>query len=144
MPEASKDAIVFVTKSPSEMDVAARHVLSLGPHVILLQGVLGTGKTALVKVLCHLLGSPDEVTSPTFTLVNEYRDAREQPIYHIDLYRLKSLEDALQIGIEDYLLSGAWCFVEWPELILHMLDGAFVQVILEALPDGSRRIRILK
>jgi tRNA threonylcarbamoyladenosine biosynthesis protein TsaE len=144
MSETSAGILEFEIKKPEELVAVARAVLSLGAHTVLLKGDLGTGKTTFVKCICRLLGSADEVTSPTFTLVNEYRDAAGDPIFHIDLYRLQTLDEVLQIGIEEYLHSGAWCFIEWPEIMIPLVSGSFVEVTLEILPGGSRRIRILK
>lgn len=143
--ETPQHTEIFTVRNLVDLDPLALHIIGLGRKIILMQGELGAGKTALVKALCNALGSPDEVTSPTFTLVNEYRDRDDVAIFHIDLYRLESIEDALQIGIEDYLNSGTWCFIEWPELIRNIPDaGDVLKIYLETNPDESRRICILK
>jgi tRNA threonylcarbamoyladenosine biosynthesis protein TsaE len=127
------------------MDTIAREIISIGPRLILLQGELGAGKTTLVKAFCKVLGAADEVTSPTFTLINEYRDRNDEPIYHMDMYRLSTQDEALQIGVEDYLLSGHWCFIEWPSILTPLIGpGTCLRITLDILPDSTRRIRILK
>lgn len=143
--ETPQHTEIFAIGELADLDLLARHIIETGRKIILLQGELGVGKTALVKAVCRALGSSDEVTSPTFTLVNEYRDQDDLPIFHIDLYRLETLEDALQIGIEDYLNSGTWCFIEWPELILDLPDpDDALNIFIETNPDESRRMSILK
>lgn len=84
-------------------------------RVFLLFGEMGAGKTTLIKSLCLALGVSDTVNSPTFTLVNEYLDGHGDSVYHFDLYRLEKESEALDFGIEDYLCSGQYCFIEWPE-----------------------------
>jgi len=134
-----------MAQTPADLEGIALALLQSAARILLLTGELGAGKTTLVKALCKGLGSDDEISSPTFSLVNEYRDASDEPIYHIDLYRLTSLDEALGMGIEEYLNSGAWCFIEWPELIIPLVtDEIAVRVNLEPQDDGSRRIVILK
>ncbi len=135
--------MTFIAARPVDLGDIARLILQQGSRVILLKGELGAGKTELVRAFCRELGSTDEISSPTFALVNEYRDRQNSPIYHIDLYRLENIEAVLGIGIEHYLHSGAWCFIEWPEVISPILTGAVLTVSLEVLPDDRRRIVIL-
>ena len=135
----------FIAAAPQDLDAVARALLDTGKRILLLEGELGAGKTTLVIALCRALGSPDEVSSPTFSLINEYRDASDQPVFHIDLYRLSTQEEALRIGIEEYLYSGAWCFIEWPGLIEGLVgDDIATWIRIAALDDGTRRIAILK
>lgn len=84
---------------------------------------MGSGKTTLIQSICASLGVTDEVTSPTFSLVNEYRSASGNPIYHFDFYRIRNLEEVFDIGYEDYFYSGHLCLIEWPSLVAPLLEG---------------------
>lgn len=132
--------------SISELPAVAEKLLEyVGPEpsVMLLTGDLGAGKTTLVQSLCRALGASDTATSPTFSLVNEY-PLDKGVIYHIDLYRLETIEEALNIGLEEYLYSGHWCFIEWPQLIMPILDEPYWKVDISVLQDSERIFRILK
>ena len=107
--------------------------------VVALSGELGAGKTALVKGLARGLGIRQEVTSPTFTLVHEYRGGR-LPLYHIDLYRLVSFAEALNIGIEDYLAPDGITVIEWPEKIAELLPATTRRLRLEVVSNDERSI----
>lgn len=100
---------------------------------------MGTGKTTFIKALCEEMGVMDVINSPTFSIVNEYQaDHSGQVIYHFDCYRLDKLEDVLNIDAEDYLDSGAICFIEWPEVMEPILPADTIAVIIEEVADGSR------
>ena len=120
--------------------------LQIQPHkVIALHGEMGTGKTTLVHALCDHLGVQDAVSSPTFSIINEYefeKDNEPQTIYHIDLYRLKDEEEAVRTGVEDTLFSGAYCFVEWPEIAPEIFPEETLHVFMSLAEDGKRRIEI--
>lgn len=103
-------------------------------------GDLGAGKTTLIKQWMLKLGVNDPVTSPTFSVINEYR-YEEGAVYHMDLYRLKEVEELLEIGIEEYLYSDAICIFEWPNLVLELLDKDYIQVNIENI-EGVREITI--
>ena len=140
----------MIIPSAGEMDKAAEMLLRRypGPRVFTLTGDLGAGKTTLVQAYCARLGVHEPVTSPTFALANEYRycdpeTGQEKTVYHLDLYRLHTLEEALDIGILEYLDSGCPCFVEWPQLIEPLLPPDTVRIKLEILPDSSRKILFL-
>ena len=107
-------------------------------------GAMGAGKTTFIKAICKELGVEDEVTSPTFAIVNEYQPTithHSTPIiYHFDFYRIKRIEEAYDIGFEDYLDSGNLCFIEWPELIEELLPENTTRVTIREAEDGSRVI----
>lgn len=104
-----------------------------------LYGPMGVGKTTLIKSCCARLGVEDNVCSPTFAIVNEYTAADRSPVYHFDFYRLKRIEEAFDIGCEEYFDSGAYCFLEWPELVEPLLPERYVRVQLGER-DGLRHL----
>lgn len=103
---------------------------------------MGAGKTTFINEVCRQLGvETDATSSPTFALVNEYRsDTTAELIYHFDLYRLEELDEAMDMGIEDYLDCGALCLIEWPDVIDPILPTDVVEVTLSVNPDGSRSL----
>ena len=132
----------FITHSPAETEAvgaALGKVLQPGT-VIAYRGDLGAGKTAFTRGLANGLGAGDMVTSPTYTIVNEYLSGR-LPLFHFDMYRLRSADDLWDIGWEDYLDRGGVCAVEWSENVEEALDR-FILVNIEKIGDESRRITI--
>jgi tRNA threonylcarbamoyladenosine biosynthesis protein TsaE len=112
-----------------------------GRTVFAFNGQMGAGKTTFIKSVCMALGVSDVINSPTFAIVNEYRsDISGSLIYHFDFYRINTVQEACNIGTEDYLASGALCFIEWPEKVESLLpeDTVFVEIVEQA--DGSRRL----
>ena len=105
-------------------------------------GQMGSGKTTFIRALCEALGVTESVNSPTFAIVNEYLSGTGNPIYHFDFYRIKSLQEALDIGLEDYLYSGHLCLIEWPEYIEKLLPEETVRVAIEEQEDGSRIVKM--
>ena len=106
-------------------------------------GKMGAGKTTFIKALCKLLGVEDEVNSPTFAIINEYRsETTAELIYHFDFYRIKKLEEVYDLGYEDYFYSGALCFIEWPELVEELLPLDAKKVTITENSDGTRTITI--
>jgi len=107
-------------------------------------GEMGAGKTTFINALCRALGVDEtETSSPTFAIINEYRsDTTAELIYHFDLYRLKNYEEALEIGADDYMESGALCLLEWPEKIEEILPGDTVMINIRVNGDGSRSLDI--
>ena len=134
--------MVYVTNSPEETEAVGQAVAQhLAPGTVLAyEGDLGAGKTAFTRGLAKRLGAADRVTSPTYTIVNEYLTGR-LPLFHFDMYRLESSEDLWDIGWEDYLERGGICAVEWSENVKDALAGA-VSVRIEKLSETSRRITV--
>ena len=141
---ASKYKIMEIKiQSLDQIHEAARQFIeAMGDNTVFaLYGKMGAGKTTFIKAVCEELGVFDVITSPTFAIVNEYRsDIAGELIYHFDFYRIKKLEEVYDMGYEDYLYSGALCFIEWPELIEDVLPGDAVKVYIDELEDGSRKI----
>jgi len=113
-------------------------------RVFAFYGKMGAGKTTFVKAICEELGSEDVITSPTFSIVNEYT-THQSPIttdliYHFDFYRIKKLEEVYDMGYEEYFYSGALCLIEWPELIEDILPDDAVKVTIEEQADGTRKV----
>ena len=111
-------------------------------------GEVGAGKTTLIKAIGAQLGIQEEVTSPTYSLINEYEyvdtsSKQTNYLYHMDLYRLKTFEEALDIGIEDHLESEDYCFIEWPELIEGILPEDPIKISIEIVKDSERKIVLL-
>jgi len=104
-------------------------------------GKMGAGKTTFIKAVCEELGVEDVINSPTFAIVNEYMDGKGGPIYHFDFYRIKNLQEVMDLGYEDYVYSGYVCLMEWPELIENLLPDDAVKVTIEEEKDGGRLVR---
>ena len=120
--------------------VAGEFIQALGDRrVVAFQGKMGAGKTTFIKALCEQLGVCDMVNSPTFSSVNEYTDADGQTLaYHFDLYRLKSVAEALDMGAEDYFYSGHYCFIEWPDVADALLPDNCAEASIEEADNGAR------
>ncbi len=110
--------------------------------VLLFYGEMGVGKTTLIKEMVKQLGSSDQSSSPTFSLVNEYRTHKNEPLYHFDFYRINDESEALDMGVDEYLYSGHWCFIEWPDKVKNLLPLNAVAIHLTKNSDGSRSITI--
>lgn len=122
-----------------EITAVAQKILDFNPQkVILFNGEMGAGKTTLIKELCKILGAKNPTSSPTFSLVNEYQIIENQLIYHFDVYRLKNQNEALDMGIDDYLYSGNWCFIEWSEKIIDLIPESHSIITLSVTNDGKR------
>lgn len=105
----------------------------------LLEGNMGAGKTTLIKEVCRQLQVEDTVQSPTFSIVNEYRTREGHPVYHFDFYRINEVEEAVQIGAEDYFYSGEWCFVEWPSRVEAILPEEYLFVEIQVTSENTQR-----
>lgn len=126
----------------SNLDQVAEQLIeTISSKTILIYGDMGAGKTTLIKAIVKALGSHDEVSSPTFSIVNEYEIDNDK-IYHFDLYRVKDLEEAYNFGIEDYIYSENWAIIEWPKIIETILPESFDSIYLEIKPDNSRILKM--
>ena len=133
----------YTAATLSDLDKIAGLIIKKFPdeRVFALSGAMGAGKTTLIKSLCHVLGVADVVNSPTFALINEYRTAGGNPVYHFDFYRIKSHNEAFDMGYEEYFYSGNFCFIEWPEKIRQLLPERCVYISIAA--DDITRYRKL-
>ena len=109
-------------------------------RVFAFYGKMGSGKTTFIQEICKSLRSSDRVTSPTFAIVNQYFTETGTAVYHFDFYRLKSLEEAYDLGYEDYFYSGGYCLIEWPEKVETLLPASHIRVSLEEEVPGLRSI----
>jgi tRNA threonylcarbamoyladenosine biosynthesis protein TsaE len=119
-------------------EVAAQIIANNPKKVILFNGEMGVGKTTLIKQLCKSLGITEATSSPTFSLVNEYQTIDNQIVYHFDFYRLNHETEALDMGVDDYLYSNNWCFIEWAEKIPNLIPDAHSVINITLLADGKR------
>lgn len=124
-------------------DVAKKLIEAVDSKTILLYGEMGVGKTTLVKSMAKALGSRDAISSPTFSIVNEY-EIENGLLYHFDLYRINDIEETYNFGIEDYLYSENWILIEWPELIKPLLNDKFNTVFLAEKSKKLRKIKLKK
>jgi tRNA threonylcarbamoyladenosine biosynthesis protein TsaE len=132
--------IVF---SLDQIQEAAEKIIASNPKkIILFNGEMGVGKTTLIKQLCKSLGVEDATSSPTFSLVNEYYTNKNEIVYHFDFYRLNKETEALDMGVDDYLYSGNWCFIEWSEKIASLIPEEHSTVTIELLANGKRELKL--
>ena len=123
---------------------AHRFVTAMGSNTVFaLYGNMGVGKTTFIKAVCKELGVQDSVTSPTFAIVNEYRSQDAILIYHFDFYRVRKIEEAYDMGYEDYFYGDALCFIEWPELVEELLPVDTVKVMFSEEKDGARCLSVV-
>jgi tRNA threonylcarbamoyladenosine biosynthesis protein TsaE len=105
-------------------------------------GKMGAGKTTFIIALCKELGAVDIVNSPTFTIINEYRTDKGEMLYHLDFYRIKSADELLSLGIEDYLYEDVYCFIEWPDRAEDIITGNIIKVNIEEVDTDKRLLKI--
>ncbi|MDP2058124.1 MAG: tRNA (adenosine(37)-N6)-threonylcarbamoyltransferase complex ATPase subunit type 1 TsaE [Flavobacteriaceae bacterium] len=132
-----------VTYKLSELESVSRLILDFCAHkVVLINGEMGAGKTTLIKSLLKTLGCKDNVSSPTFSLVNEYQIDTEK-IFHFDFYRINHVEEALDMGFEEYLDQNARVFIEWPDIVLPLIPKSHTEINIETKTDESRKCTIV-
>ena len=125
---------------PADMYNVAKTILAdfATCKVFAVYGKMGAGKTVLIKNFCDVLGVNDVVNSPTFSIVNEYTANNGSPVFHFDFYRIKNIEEAYDIGYEEYIYSNNYCFIEWPEKISELLPPVYVYISVEENENGER------
>ncbi|MGI4742474.1 MAG: tRNA (adenosine(37)-N6)-threonylcarbamoyltransferase complex ATPase subunit type 1 TsaE [Janthinobacterium lividum] len=127
---------------PTAAQQLATAITESGQSIVAFEGEMGAGKTTLIRALCAELGVGDEVSSPTFALINEYRGGRGEPIYHFDFYRIDSVDEAARLGAAEYFDSGYLCLVEWPSRVASLLPPQRLLVKLTATGPESREIQL--
>jgi tRNA threonylcarbamoyladenosine biosynthesis protein TsaE len=132
----------IIIKDKKHLPEAVKRIIKYiqGHKILAFYGEMGAGKTTIIKALCRILGAEDIVSSPTFTMVNEYRTAKGEILYHIDFYRIKNPEEVFDIGIEEYFGSGSFCLMEWPELIEDILPDDTIKIKITV---GAKELRFL-
>ena len=133
-----------IIRDMNDIDRAAGEFLdkTAGHRLIAFFAPMGAGKTTFTAAICRKLGVSDAVCSPTFTIVNEYVAENGEPVYHFDFYRIDSIAEARNIGLDEYFTSDALCFVEWPEKAEELLPDGYVHVTITPEENGSRTVRI--
>lgn len=131
----------IVYKIDEIQEIATKVINESTSKILLFRGEMGVGKTTLIKALVKALGSDSRVSSPTFSLINEYV-IDEGLVYHFDLYRIRDVEEALNFGIDDYLFSNQWVFIEWPEKIMELLPDNFNSIFINNLGNSMRSLKM--
>lgn len=134
----------YIAEQLADLPAIAKKVIATleNKHVWCFDGEMGAGKTTFIQAICKELGVESAVQSPTFSIVNEYLTSDNQTIYHFDCYRLKSVNEALDIGIEEYLYSGNYCFIEWAERITPLLPDGTAVIKIQEIEDEKRKITV--
>ncbi|MBO7563001.1 MAG: tRNA (adenosine(37)-N6)-threonylcarbamoyltransferase complex ATPase subunit type 1 TsaE [Bacteroidales bacterium] len=149
MAEEKKDILkTFTINSLDEIDKVAEDFIQyisesdLESNIFAFYGKMGAGKTTFIKAICKALGVKDIVNSPTFTIINEYKSSRGFPVYHFDFYRINKIQEAFDIGTEDYFAENGLCLIEWPEKIEEILPEDHIKVTITTNEDLSRTVAI--
>ena len=132
---------IYTCRTPDELPAIASRLIEYHKEkrIFAFHGEMGAGKTTFIKTICDCLNVSDTVTSPTFSIVNEYITKDAGSVFHFDLYRIKSWTEMLEIGYEDYFYSGEYCLLEWPEKIVNLLPEETVHINIVVSQDGSTR-----
>jgi len=140
MVEAAEKNLHLTCKSLSQLPEIAAQIIEFkgNLNVITFKGELGAGKTTLIKSICQHLGVTDNVTSPTFAIINEYVINAGKPVYHFDFYRINNQLEALDIGVDEYFYSGDMCLIEWPSIVQSLLPENHASVTIEITEMGTR------
>ena len=134
--------LIFTAKNENDLfDISKKIIDYSNSNIFLLYGDMGVGKTTLVKFFCSTLDVVDIVTSPTFSIVNQYKTYNDKYVFHFDFYRTKNKNEIFDIGYEEYLFGSSYCFVEWPERAEGLLPDKFVRIEMK-LENTIRRIRV--
>ena len=131
---------IFYANKAQELDEIAKAIVEVFEKKIVFFGEMGVGKTTLIKSICKVLNVQDVVTSPTFSVVNEYQNKDGNSLYHFDFYRIKNQEELFDLGLEEYIYSDNYCFIEWPEKAEGLLSDNFIQVQM----TKNKECRIIK
>jgi len=134
----------IIIRDKRHLHSAAKELINhtRGNKILAFYGAMGSGKTTIIKAICEILGATDIVTSPTFTLVNEYKTSTGESLFHFDFYRIKKTEEVFDFGIEEYFSSDSYCFMEWPELVEDILPSGTVRIHIEVTDDEQRILHL--
>jgi len=133
-----------ITFSLAEIDTIAEKIVNLSKNkIFLFNGTMGAGKTTLIKAIAKQLGVADIANSPTFSIVNEYLTDKEEVVYHFDLYRLKNEEEAYDMGLDEYLYSNRYCFIEWPEQAPHLIPDNHHVIDIDIIDEQTRLLTFI-
>lgn len=142
--QISEETLVKQDVSIDQLNEVAHLFLQKGgdEKIWLVEGEMGAGKTTFIKALCSQLGVTDTMSSPTFSIVNEYEADKRSSVYHFDFYRLKNEQEALDIGVEEYFYSGAYCFIEWSERVKNLIPDDYIVVNIQPLTPTTRTLSL--
>jgi len=138
-----EEELLILGTGLNNLDETAKEIISASKdkRIWLFKGEMGSGKTTLIKAICKKLGVEDLVTSPTFSIVSEYK-LNNEPLYHFDFFRIKNLSEAIDLGIEDYFYTNSYCFVEWPDIISKIIPQDYLEVSIESGEGENRTYKL--